>query len=99
MKTARSPETPEEKRTARVPLTGSTRRLLLPLFWLLVLVPRASGSQAGAPARQDPARIFASGQAALAKGALDEAEADFRKVLRLDPRSAAAHANLAVVAM
>src|SRR5262245_5839727 len=47
----------------------------------------------------NPAMIFQSGQRALAGNDLDTAEAAFRQVLQLDPRSAAAHANLGVVAM
>jgi len=44
-------------------------------------------------------RIFQEGQAALNQGELDHAEAAFLKVLKLDRKSAAAHANLGVVEM
>src|SRR6266567_2088270 len=44
-------------------------------------------------------RIFQEGQAALNGGELDHAEAAFLKVLKLDRKSAAAHANLGVVEM
>src|SRR5579885_1984659 len=49
--------------------------------------------------KPDPAEIFQHGQEALAKNDLDAAEADFRKVLSLNPRSATAYANLGVVEM
>lgn len=42
---------------------------------------------------------FEQGQRALQSGDLDAAETAFRKVLAADPRSAAAYANLGVVAM
>lgn len=42
---------------------------------------------------------FEEGQKALQDGDLDTAEAAFRKVLAVDPRSAGAYANLGVVAM
>src|SRR6266481_4745162 len=47
----------------------------------------------------DPQKTFAEGEAALQRGELDAAEAAFRRVLAADPRSAAAYANLGVVAM
>jgi tetratricopeptide (TPR) repeat protein len=47
----------------------------------------------------DPRVLFERGESALAKGALDDAEKDFRQVLTLDPKSAAAYANLGVIAM
>src|SRR5258705_4175602 len=43
--------------------------------------------------------LFAKGQAALSAGDLDLAEANFREVASRDPKSAAAYANLGVVAM
>ena len=46
----------------------------------------------------DPASTFAKGQAALARGDLQEAEMDFRTVL-LEPTSLPARANLGVVYM
>ena len=42
--------------------------------------------------------LFISGQQALARNNLDEAEKDFRQVLSLDPNNAGAHANLGVIA-
>lgn len=50
----------------------------------------------GAP---DPRAIFERGESALAKGDLDQAEKNFRQVAALDPKSAAAYANLGVIAM
>ncbi len=47
----------------------------------------------------DPAQIFQQGQDALKNGQLDEAERDFREVLKIDPQSGAAYANLGVVYM
>lgn len=48
---------------------------------------------------QDTAEVFAAGQAALAAGNLDTAEADFRRVLQDQPNSLPARANLGVVYM
>jgi tetratricopeptide (TPR) repeat protein len=48
---------------------------------------------------QDPAEVFAAGQAALAAGDLATAEADFRRVLKDEPNSLPARANLGVVYM
>ena len=47
----------------------------------------------------DPAKLFQHGQDALTRGQLDEAERSFRGVLRVDPQSGAAYANLGVVYM
>jgi len=47
----------------------------------------------------DPRAEFEQGESALAKGDLDEAEKSFRRVVLLDPKSAAAYANLGVIAM
>lgn len=47
----------------------------------------------------DPAAVFQKGQQALAGGNLNAAESAFRAVLKVDPQSAAAHANLGVVFM
>ena len=44
-------------------------------------------------------KTFAAGQAALQRGDLDAAESAFRKVLAADASSAAAYANLGVIAM
>jgi tetratricopeptide (TPR) repeat protein len=46
-----------------------------------------------------PAEIFRRGKQAMQSGQLDVAETDFRKVIALDPRSAAAHINLGVTYM
>lgn len=48
---------------------------------------------------QDPAQIFARGERALTDGNLREAELDFKRVLALDPRAAAAYVNLGVIQM
>jgi tetratricopeptide (TPR) repeat protein len=74
---------------------------------LVVLI--SLGEQAGAQhslaaaqaaaARPDPKAWFAEGQAALKEGNLDVAEAAFRRVVAVDPRSGAAYANLGVIAM
>ena len=64
-----------------------------------------SGAQRAAPAEQNggvsgnPAQLFENGRQALSRGQLTEAERDFRGVLRLDPQSWAAYANLGVVYM
>ena len=47
----------------------------------------------------DPRVEFAAGQLALRDGDLNAAEKAFRRVLTVDPRSAAAYANLGVIAM
>src|SRR5260370_4269394 len=60
---------------------------------------RQSASQGGAAPPSNPATWFAKGQAALQSGDLDAAEAAFRKVVALDPRSGAAYSNLGVIAM
>lgn len=56
-----------------------------------------SGSAAASD--QDPAQIFARAENALGKGELQQAEVDFKRVLALDPRAAAAYANLGVIHM
>ena len=48
---------------------------------------------------EDPAKLFASGEAALKSGDLDKAEQAFKQVLVVDPKSAAAYANLGVIDM
>lgn len=52
-----------------------------------------------ASATGNPRAAFEHGESALAKGDLDEAEKSFRHVLALDPKAAAAYANLGVIAM
>src|SRR5277367_2318912 len=49
--------------------------------------------------RMDAKALFERGQAALQSGDLGRAEAAFREVLSVDPASAAAYANLGVIAM
>ena len=63
--------------------------------------PRADGSQSAASVSsgQDPEKVFAEGESALAKGDLDAAERDFNRVLALNPRLASAYANLGVIEM
>ena len=48
---------------------------------------------------QDPKALFEAGEAALRAGSLDQAERNFQQVLRIDPQSAAAYANLGVIHM
>ena len=60
---------------------------------------QSESTQSGAAARSNPEAWFARGQTALQNGDLDAAEAAFRKVVALDPRSAAAYSNLGVIAM
>jgi tetratricopeptide (TPR) repeat protein len=63
-------------------------------------LPQSHSAQtSAAPSRSNPQAWFAKGQTALQNGDLDEAEAAFRKVVALDPRSGAAFSNLGVVAM
>ncbi len=47
----------------------------------------------------DPATIFREGKQAMQGGQLGVAEADFRKVIALDPKSSAAYVNLGVTYM
>ena len=47
----------------------------------------------------DPVLLFQRGQDALARGQLDDAERDFRRVLAADPKAGGAFANLGVVYM
>lgn len=47
----------------------------------------------------DPQAIFKQGEAALTSGDLDSAERSFERVVSLDPRAAAAYANLGVIQM
>ena len=62
-------------------------------------VVAAPSRQAGDSSRPDPAAIFQRGQSALDRGDLEAAATAFRAVLKLDPQSAAARANLGVIAM
>src|SRR5438270_1209990 len=69
-------------------------------------VALTSGNSQGLPKRAsvpetktDPRTIFERGQAALQQGHLQAAEADFRVILKIDPNSTPAYANLGVVYM
>ena len=64
----------------------------------LLLAASLRGQPKSQPALS-PAQVFAEGQQALAKGDLPAAERAFRRVLELDPASAAAHVNLGVASM
>src|ERR1700747_1747992 len=62
--------------------------------------PAISSNARGAHILSDsPAQIFQRAQDALSRNQLDAAERDFLQVLRLDPSSGAAYANLGVVYM
>jgi tetratricopeptide (TPR) repeat protein len=62
--------------------------------------PVAQSTEVPRKAPRVDARVeFAAGQRALGDGDLDAAEKAFRRVLIADPRSAAAYANLGVIAM
>jgi tetratricopeptide (TPR) repeat protein len=61
------------------------------------LVVAESQDRTGSP--NDPAAIFRDGKAAMESGQLTRAEEDFRRVIALDPKSAAAHVNLGVTYM
>jgi len=71
----------------------------LAMAFLAPLGGLACAAQQAAPERIDPQAWFAKGQAALQSGDLATAEKSFRKVVSVDPRSAAAYANLGVIAM
>jgi tetratricopeptide (TPR) repeat protein len=58
-----------------------------------------SRAAASPSADQDPEKVFAEGEAFLAKGDLDAAERSFKRVLVLDPRTGTAYANLGVIDM
>jgi tetratricopeptide (TPR) repeat protein len=68
---------------------------LIPAFFLSVVVLPLASSQTS----QNPAAIFREGVQAMQNGHLETAEEDFRTVLLLDPKSAAAHVNLGVAYM
>ena len=89
----------------------SSARITLNSFTMLLVVStamslagqqasHADGGTAGARAQaEDPGRIFERGQDALKNGRLEEAEREFGEVLKIDPQSGAAYANLGVVYM
>ena len=55
--------------------------------------------QTATPSSSDPGALFRQGKEALQAGQLDLAEKDFRRVIALDPKSAAPHINLGVTYM
>ena len=61
--------------------------------------PAAKNERPANAQAADPAQLFQHGQEALGANQLDTAERDFRQVLQLDPKAAAAYANLGVVYM
>lgn len=90
--------------------SGQVRLLLLLLYWLQgtpahafassrLLPPIAAATQVSAGLPNDPAVIFRDGKSAMESGQLQRAEEDFRRVIALDPQSAAAHVNLGVTYM
>ena len=60
---------------------------------------QSASTKGGAAPNSNPQAWFGKGQAALQSGDLDTAEAAFRKVIEIDPRSGAAYSNLGVIAM
>lgn len=82
----------------------SPANILAALCFALAILAAPGGFARGIqqqtpPDRVDPQAWFAKGQAALQSGDLATAEKSFRTVLSVDPRSAAAYANLGVIAM
>jgi Flp pilus assembly protein TadD len=75
------------------------KSLIVGTICVVVLVARIPTWADQPRARVDPRVAFAKGQAALSAGELDGAEKLFRQVLSVDPQSAAAYANLGVIAM
>jgi tetratricopeptide (TPR) repeat protein len=63
------------------------------------VLQQAGGNRLNTSEQVSPQALFAKGQAALQAGDLAGAEAAFRSVLELDPRSGAAYSNLGVIAM
>jgi tetratricopeptide (TPR) repeat protein len=61
--------------------------------------PRNEASVASSGPAADVAQLFQAGQDALNRGHLNEAEHDFRQVLKLNPQLGGAYANLGVVYM
>ena len=69
-----------------------------PVFGAAFPVAQSMEARKSAP-RVDPRVEFAAGQDALRDGDLNAAEKAFRRVLTVDPHSAAVYANLGVIAM
>jgi tetratricopeptide (TPR) repeat protein len=79
-----------------------TNRRGFRLLLLLVLLAGREArilAQASSESSNDPAVIFREGKEAMQSGQLAVAEADFRRVLVLDPKSGSAHINLGVTYM
>src|SRR6202521_1166268 len=74
------------------------RIFLIAIACLATFVSRAQ-TPAATPAQTGAAGLFQDGQRALQSGDLDAAQQAFRQVLKADPRSGAAYANLGVIAM
>lgn len=73
---------------------------LLSASWCLsTFAGPQSAPNSAASSDANPAAWFEQGQTALKAGDLAAAEADFRRVLSIDPQSGAAYANLGVIAM
>jgi len=71
-----------------------------PKFWQVVNSEQHSGTIPSSPSPgTDPSKLLARGEAARASGDLDRAEQAFQQVLAVDPKSAAAYANLGVIDM
>jgi tetratricopeptide (TPR) repeat protein len=68
------------------------------LVGLLLASGLVFGQESGKPS-PDPATLFREAKQALQAGQLEAAERDFRQVIALDPKSAAAYINLGVVYM
>jgi tetratricopeptide (TPR) repeat protein len=73
--------------------------LALVLLPICVAQAQDTAPQTSPKTSSDPAKIFANGEAALKAGDLERAEREFKAVLKLDPKSAAAEGNLGVVYM
>jgi tetratricopeptide (TPR) repeat protein len=92
--------------TRRFPACSLLLASLTCTLFFLAETPIAAAQAAARPtvpgkkhAPADLAAVFREGEEALHAGDLDRAEGSFRRVLAADPASAAAYANLGVVAM
>src|SRR5271157_3000832 len=68
----------------------------LPFAFCLFFLPPAQAQAPAGAQPANPAAVFAQAQRALGAGDYAAAERGFRRVLELDPRSAAAYVNLGV---